>query len=551
MATDTATQKASSDDARVAGRGFLFITFAKLYFIATSTVVSLGLPRLFGRPALFGDFTVVNRLISVLNMVMIAGTIQAVSKAVSEKDGVTGAVRGTALRVQCVVGLPIFGLVFALSDVIAEHLLRDAALGGYLRIASLIVLFYSFYAIFVGLLNGEKRFRGQASLDVTFSTLKTLAIMGLVAMGFGVLGAFAGFAAAAAAILVISMLATRKLGGGTRAEVPFGKVLWFMAPVMAYTLLVYLLLSADNLLIKALRFEPLVEHFHGPLGRLQIALLGRPMALAVPADPALAEPVMAAFATHGTSTLSGFYGAMKNIANIPYQAVIAVTFVVFPLISRATFEEDRERTRAYISQTFRYSAIMLTAGVVGLLAISDELVRILFGAEYVIGGGALGLLLVAIVAFALSYVGNTIIAGAGRPVMAAILAFVTVTANIALIAWFLLGSDLWRGALEATALGTLVAMLLGLALVAGYLILRFRACIPILTALRVGAWGAAVWWGASFVPVHGLIPAAGKAAAAVALFLVGLVLTREFTSADIDRLRRVLGRGSGNKEAGA
>ena len=44
---------------------------------------------------------------------------------------------------------------------------------------------------------------------------------------------------------------------------------------------------------------------------------------------------------------------------------IAVTFVVFPLVSRSTFTDDRETTKRYIQVTLRYSLIFATAiGVV-------------------------------------------------------------------------------------------------------------------------------------------------------------------------------------------
>ena len=64
---------------------------------------------------------------------------------------------------------------------------------------------------------------------------------------------------------------------------------------------------------------------------------------------------------------AGFYGAVLNLARIPYQGVIAVTFVIFPLISESTFAADMETTRGYIRSTFRY-CILLIASVAILLA---------------------------------------------------------------------------------------------------------------------------------------------------------------------------------------
>lgn len=541
--TETARRPgAGQDEARVAGRGFLFITFAKLWFMVTGAVVSLGLPRLLGDPALFGEFDVVNRFIAVANMVMIAGTIQAVSKAVSERDDVAGAVRRTALLVQMTVGAPIAIAVFFGADFIATRFFNDAALATFFRVASLVTLFYSFYAVFVGLCNGTKRFFTQAALDVTFSTLKMVAMVTLVLLGFGVLGAFSGFAAAAFLVLLVAGFATRRIGGAAE-PVTFRKVLLFMLPVMLYTLLVNVLLQADSLLLKSLKFEPLLEHFRTPIGQLQLALLGGPVGLRPEAAPTAAE-VLTTFAQHGTSTLTGIYGAVKYVAFLPYQAIIAITFVVFPMISRATFEADRERTRAYITQTFRYTLILLSLAVVALVAASTDVIRVLFGSAYLMGDAALASLLVAIVAFALFYVGNTIVTSAGRPSVAAAIGLVTAGVDVGLLVWFLGRSGLDESALASTALATLIAMFVGFGLVASWLVWRFRALAPPATLARVLGFGVVIAWAVRQVPLHGLVGLVGKAGLAVALLLAALVVTREFGAEDRARLRRVLGRGA-------
>lgn len=537
-----AAPRAPEDDARVAGRGFLFITFAKLWFMGTGAVISLGLPRLLGDPALYGDYDVVNRFITILNMVMIAGTIQAVSKAVSERDGVAGAVRRTALLAQMFVGAPLAVAVFLAADRIAAEAFNDPALATYFRIASLVTLFYSFYAVFVGLCNGTKRFFTQAALDVTFSTMKMTAMVVLVLLGLGVMGAFAGFAGAALAVTFIALVVTRGIRGAVE-PVPLRRVLLFMLPVMLYTFLQNGLLQADSLLLKALKHDPLVAHFASPFGRLRMALLGGPLGLAVPAGDA-AAPLLDAFAQHGTSTLTGVYGAAKNLATLPYQAIIAITFVVFPMISRATFEADRERTRAYITQTFRYTLILLALAVVALVGASEEVIRVLFGPAYLFGDPALAVLLVSIVAFALFHVANAIVTSAGRPGVAALIGGVTVALNLLLLWLFLGWSGLATSALVAAALATLVSMFVGFALVAGWIVLRFRALAPPATIARVLLLGAAVAWGARLIPLHGLVGLAAKAGVAAVAFAVGLVVTREFGAADLARLRRVFARGA-------
>ena len=69
-----------------AGRGLLVITGAKVYFVVTSFGIQLALPSFFDGPRVFGQFGTIMAAISILNNVLIAATIQSVSKLVSEDE---------------------------------------------------------------------------------------------------------------------------------------------------------------------------------------------------------------------------------------------------------------------------------------------------------------------------------------------------------------------------------------------------------------------------------------------------------------------------------
>src|SRR5262245_13107047 len=74
----------AKDEARSAGRGLLSITGAKIYFIVAGYALQLALPRLLGSRATFGLYSSAMSLVSIVNNVIIAATVQSVSKAVSE-----------------------------------------------------------------------------------------------------------------------------------------------------------------------------------------------------------------------------------------------------------------------------------------------------------------------------------------------------------------------------------------------------------------------------------------------------------------------------------
>src|SRR5262249_6248132 len=190
------------------------------------------LPRLMTAEQ-FGMYEVAVYVVSVINAVIITATYQSVSKRISEDEQNAGSVKAKALKLQIVVGGGASLGFFLLAPMIANYL-NDARLVNYLRLASLITLAYSFYALFTGYFNGRKRFLTQASLDMSYSTLKLGFIVLLVWLGYGVAGGIGGFALAAASVLALSAV----VAGKSKQNNPVSarQLLGFQAYVLLFTL---------------------------------------------------------------------------------------------------------------------------------------------------------------------------------------------------------------------------------------------------------------------------------------------------------------------------
>src|SRR5262249_10569516 len=314
LKSDAGSARSSTDIAKVAGRGTIFITLAKVWFMATGYTIHFVLARLMTVES-YGLYQVVIGVISIINAVITIGTSQTVSRYVSQDEASADAVKRAALRLQVLIGGGASLGFFLLAPAIASYM-RDAQLTVYLRLASLITFAYAFYSVFVGYFNGQKKFLTQAAVDATYSTLKLIFIVLLVRLGYGVAGGVGGFALAAAVVLVVSAFIARSLaqrsGNAAKRSIAMRELVHFQIYLLAFTLVINLLQKVDLILIKSLSSN----------------------------NPQIA------------SENAGYYGASINLANITYQIIISMAFVVFPLVSKSVFEEDQARTRNYIRNTF-------------------------------------------------------------------------------------------------------------------------------------------------------------------------------------------------------
>src|SRR5256714_8818444 len=427
-----------ADVARVAGRGTLYISAAKLWFILSGFSIHIALTRLLNEEQ-YGLYQVVIGIVSIINAVVVTGTSQTVSKFISQDARRAASVKAKALKMQMAVGGGLALGFFLLAPLIANYL-NDARLTNPLRLAALITLSYAFYSVYTGYFNGQKKFLTQAALDATYSTLKLACIVLLVWAGLGVMGGVGGFALAAASVLALSATIA---GKGTRTgEVKAKELFAFQSYLLAFTLVLNLLQKVDLILVKALSSP----------------------------DAAIA------------SANAGFYGAAINIANVTYQVIISVTFVIFPLVSQAAFANDRKLTQTYIANTMRYTLMIMALLATLFSANAASVLHVIYPDQYQAGSGALAWVAFGMLAFGMIYVLTTIISASGRPAVSLVIGVVTLAASAALNA-----ALIPRLGLTGAGLATALAMFTGAGISIGYLLRRFGALMPKLSLARIVA----------------------------------------------------------------
>jgi O-antigen/teichoic acid export membrane protein len=521
-----------------AGRGVIYIAFAKFYFMIAGAIIEFRLPAILAR-TVFGAYAVVSSVVSPINNVLVTGSIQAVSRFTAQKPETARMVQHAGLRMHLWIGLPV-ALAFIAAAPLIAWLLHDTSKTGPLMLAGAIVGGYSFYAIFVGTANGRREFHKQAGLDVTFATLRVLGILGLAIAGLGLYGAIGGWVIAVGLILAISMGVVGLPGAEARTapRLPVGPMLKFFAGVAVYLVLLNLIMFVDQLLLKRLA----TEWYRADGAQLQ-ADLDRVLPWARQVSGFHVD------ASAMADVQVAYYRAVQNLARLSYQAIIAATFVIFPLVSRSTFEDDQETTKRYVHVTMRYSLIFATALAVVMAANPIPLLDIPYADDYArLGGPALIALALGNVAFSLFAITGTILNGAGHTraaiVSAAVTLVIAAVGNALVIPRFEPGGDV----LLAAATVTGVAMVIGAALAGYTLRAHVGAFLPVLSLVRVlVAVGAAMGVG-YVIPFRTPLMTLIEAAVVGLTFLVVLIATGELGRKDLQTIIAVRKkRGSGGE----
>ncbi|MCC6898798.1 MAG: lipopolysaccharide biosynthesis protein [Polyangiaceae bacterium] len=510
---DSPGAKASADVTRTAGRGGLAVAFAKIYFILVGLVQQVILPRVLGLDG-YGALSSVMSISSIAYNPIVSTSIQGVSRAVAQSPDAeqAQAVRRT-LAIHAALAVPL-GLGFFLLAGPIGRMAGAPHLVGALRIISGVVLFYSLYTPLVGVLNGQKRFVWQAGLDMLYATIRTVALVGgAVALagplGSKVSGSAAGFVGASAAIFVIA-LALVGIGKRGAGGPSIGRHLQFIAPLLLGQTLLNLLLQADLTLLRAFAADSAT-----------LAGLG----------PEAADPLV------------GAYRATQLFCFLPYQLLLAVTFILFPMLATAHRDGDREAVKRYVRSGVRLALVLAGLMVSVTSGLSAPLMRLVFPPEAAdLGARSMQLLSLGFGAFAVFGILTTALTSLKREVASMAITAVAFALVVAMCFLRVRGTPFGAELLWRTATATTSGLVLATFGAAVLLHRTAGSVAPLASVLRVvGAMSVTIVVG-RFLPHPGKLMTLAYSAALAAIYVALLLISRELGKADLATVKAVIGR---------
>jgi stage V sporulation protein B len=503
-------------DARNAGRGGIAVLGAKVFFVLAGLLQQTVLPRAIGLAG-YGALALVLAPANILNNVVVASSTQGVSRAVARAPGAEREAFWATMRVHAPLAVAIAALFAAAAPLLAWFEgTRDILVP--LAVISLVTLLYGLYAPMIGLLNGRAQFARQAGLDVTFAIVRTA---GLIGVGWlfmkrgqsGVLGSALGFVLAVACILPVAVRAIRapranheSLPRSPSASATSGlprpkEYLGELWPLAAAQLCTNAVMQVD------------------------IMLLGHFLSLGAP-NPGLGNE------------WAGVYRACQLFAFLPYQLLLSITQILFPMVARAKAEGDRGSVRRYVERGARLAALACGMMVAVIVAMPSSLLAFAYsGVVAERGGGTLRILALGQGAYTMLAIATTVLASLGRERMAARIMLCALGGVLGGCALLTMRAGFGADQLTATALGTSLALFL--ALIVGALAVRKEAggFLPARTIARVLIAVASTACAGMLVPRVGRLAAPGFAAAFGVLYLAVLLLTGELTREDAVALR--------------
>lgn len=411
------------------GRGTLYLTVSSLLFMISGYVIHVWLGQYLG-PEAYGVYGVIIALMTALNMIHYVGVPQAVSKYIAADEDRSDAILRSGLILQTGSTLIIAVAYFATADVLAA-LLNDGSLTPYIRTTALVLVPYSVMTLYMGYYNGLHFFKRQATINIVYSIIKTVSVIGLV-YAFHIYGAIAGFIVSPLIALAFGLHLPRG-----RERSPYRPLILFSLPLIAFSLLSTLQLSLDLLFVKAL----------------------------------LAQDDSA-----------GYYAAAQNIARIPYFGLSGASVVLLAGVSRSLSRDVLERTRELIEGALRYTLLLLVPGTLLMSATSRQLLEIFYSNEYAPAAGSLSILIFGLSSVSVFIVLSNILSGSGRPRVPMLLALTGLLLTAGSCCWLVPALGL-NGAALATTLGSLTAT--GAAGVAVYR--QFGSLVPLSSVLKITA----------------------------------------------------------------
>ncbi|MES1174466.1 MAG: oligosaccharide flippase family protein [Myxococcales bacterium] len=418
-------------------RGFVVLTLAQVSFVICGYATHVLLARKLG-PAAYGTYGVVLSVLSTVALVLNGGLPEAIAKFAAERPQDADGIFARGIAIQFRFSL-LLALAFAAASPVIGMALHDHALAPVLAASALAVPPIALYAVVVGAFNGQHRFTAQALAVGGYGVLRAGLVIGL-ALRYEISGAVVGFVLSPLVVVGFALPGILRRRTTSRLD---ARALWvFARPVIGFTIALSLLMGFDLFVVKALVRD---------------------------------------------ADLVGYYAAATTISKVPYFVFSTLGVVLLPIVSSAGSDADGSVLLVARNAIRLIFAVALGVASVGA-PFSHAVLSTLYGERYSVAALPLGLLLIAMTLFTLTFIVAYTLNGLGQPGLGQRLTMIGVVLElvVAVVLTPLFGPSGAAAASCLTSVALLVALLhyakpyLGVVFAYGSLLRVGLACIATL-----------------------------------------------------------------------
>ena len=338
------------ENAKVAGRGGAVIFFSNILSTLIAAVGAIIVIRLLS-PTEYGLYTIAGIPASMMLLFGDWGVNAALTKYIAQyraegKENNVASVLRAGLVFKIGVGVILTFLTFLLSDFLAGFVLRKPETSLLVKVSCLMVLGTQLYKTSWSTFLGFEKMKYNAFIQVLFAVLKALLAPLLVLLGFKALGAVVGLslgqlAAGVVGVLIVFFILYRPLRG-VSSEGAMG-------------------------FLEAMR---MMMRYGFPL-----AVIG----------------IIGGFRSQLYSFLLVRYSSVSSIGNYGVASTFKVfvgfiTFpvgnVLFPAFSKMSGSEAREELEVAFRASVKYVSFLVLPASVGVMALSQPLIGVIYGTKY-------------------------------------------------------------------------------------------------------------------------------------------------------------------------
>ena len=338
------------ENARVAGRGGALIFFSNILSALISAVGGIIIIRLLS-PTEYGLYTVAGMPASMMMLFGDWGVNAALTKYIAQygaegKSRSIASVIRSGLVFKTVLGVALASITFLFSGFLAGFILHKPEAVRLVQVSCLMVLGTQLYSASWSTFIGFEKMKYNAFIQVLFSVVKAVLSLLLVFLGFGAFGAVAG------------------LGLGNLIAGVVGGLIIFFA---LYKPLRKMGSEGDVSFMAAMRM---------------MLMYGFPLAVV---------GIIGGFGGQIYRFLMARYSPIFSIGNYGVASTLTVfvgfiTFpignILFPAFSKMSGAEARERLEVAFRASVKYVSFLVLPAAVGVMALSQPLIGVLFGGEY-------------------------------------------------------------------------------------------------------------------------------------------------------------------------